>query len=204
MDTVFGLPGDGINGVWEALRKQQDRLRYIHLRHEEVGAMAAVGYAKFTGRLGVCMATSGPGAIHLANGLLDAKMEGAPILAISGMTYHDLAGTHYLQDYDADHLFKDLCVYSERIMGPAHIVNVVDLACRSALGNRGASHISVPIDFQAADAEDLMRFKRNVKGHTTTTFTPPVRTPPESELQGAADVLKGGDPRGRGGSGRRR
>ena len=190
VDTVFGLPGDGINGVWEAMRKQQDRLRYVHVRHEEVGAMAAVGYAKFTGRLGVCLATSGPGAIHLANGLLDAKVEGAPILAITGMTYHDLVGTHYLQDYDADRLFNDLCVYSERIMGPAHITNVVDLACRTALGNRGAAHISFPIDFQAADASDLMRFKRNVKGHTTAAFSPPIRVPATDELQRAADLLK--------------
>jgi pyruvate dehydrogenase (quinone) len=96
VDTIFGLPGDGINGLMEALRKRQDRMRYVHVRHEEVAAMAAVGYAKFTGKLGVCFATAGPGAIHLANGLLDARMEGAPLLAITGMTYHDLIGTHYL------------------------------------------------------------------------------------------------------------
>src|ERR671937_379896 len=100
VDTIFGLPGDGINGFMEALRKAKDRIRYIHVRHEEVGAMAAVGYAKFTGKLGVCFSTSGPGAIHLANGLLDVRLDGAPVLAISGMTYHDLIGTHYLQDFD--------------------------------------------------------------------------------------------------------
>src|ERR671922_1856317 len=83
MDTVFGLPGDGINGFMEALRKRREEIRYVHVRHEEVGAMAAVGYAKFTGRLGVCLATAGPGAIHLANGLLDSRLEGAPVLAIS-------------------------------------------------------------------------------------------------------------------------
>src|SRR3954463_13759155 len=100
VDTVFGLPGDGINGFMEALRTRHDRLRYVHVRHEEVGAMAAVGYARLTGKLGVCFATSGPGAIHLANGLLDARLEGVPLLAITGMTYPDLIGTHYLQDYD--------------------------------------------------------------------------------------------------------
>src|SRR6266849_696453 len=98
VDTVFGLPGDGINGLMEALRTRRERIRFIHVRHEESAAFAACGYAKFTGRLGVCLATSGPGAIHLLNGLYDAKMDGAPVLAITGMTYHDLIGTHTQQD----------------------------------------------------------------------------------------------------------
>jgi pyruvate dehydrogenase (quinone)/pyruvate oxidase len=191
VDTIFGLPGDGINGLMEALRTRHDRIRYVHVRHEEVGAMAAVGYAKFAGKLGVCFATSGPGAIHLANGLLDAKLEGAPLLAITGMTYHDLIGTHYLQDYDTDHLFSNLAVYNQRIMGPAHIHNVVDLACRTALSQRAPTHIAFPIDYQTADAEDLMRYKRNVPGHTTTQFNPPIRVPPRDELQRAAELLAG-------------
>jgi pyruvate dehydrogenase (quinone) len=191
VDTVFGLPGDGINGLWEALRKQRDRIRYVHVRHEEVGAMAAVGYAKFTGKLGVCAATAGPGAIHLANGLLDARMEGVPLLAITGMTYHDLIGTHYLQDYDTDYLFSNLAVYNQRIMGPEHIENVVDLACRTALGRRGPAHIAFPIDYQTAEADDIMRYKRNVPGHTTTAFKRPVRIPERQELDAAARALKG-------------
>ncbi len=191
VDTIFGLPGDGINGFMEALRKRQGEIRYVHVRHEEVGAMAAVGYAKFTGKLGVCFATSGPGAIHLANGLLDAKLEGAPLLAITGMTYHDLIGTHYLQDYDTDHLFSNLAAYNQRIMGPEHIANVVDLACRTALAQREPAHIAFPIDYQTAEAEDLMRYPRNVPGHTTSNFTPPIRIPPHDELQRAADLLAG-------------
>jgi pyruvate dehydrogenase (quinone)/pyruvate oxidase len=191
VDTVFGLPGDGINGFWEALRKRRDRIRYVHVRHEEIGAMAAVGYARFTGRLGVCAATAGPGAIHLANGLLDARMEGVPLLAITGMTYHDLIGTHYLQDYDTDHLYANLAAYNERIMGPEHVVNVVDLACRTALSRRAPAHLAFPIDYQTADAEDLMRYKRNVPGHTTTAYRPPVRVPEEIELRRAAEVLRG-------------
>src|SRR5919205_326804 len=159
---IFGLPGDGINGLMEALRRRRDDIRYIHVRHEEVAAMAAVGYAKFTGRLGVCFATAGPGAVHLANGLLDARLDGAPILAITGMTYHDLIGTGYLQDFDTDHLFSNLAAYNQRVMGPAHITNVVDLACRTALTQRLPSHIAFPIDFQVADAGDQQRFKRNV------------------------------------------
>ncbi|MGH2864531.1 MAG: thiamine pyrophosphate-dependent enzyme [Solirubrobacteraceae bacterium] len=191
VDTIFGLPGDGINGMWDAMRKRQGEIRYVHVRHEEVASMAAVGYAKFTGRLGVCMATAAPGAIHMANGLLDARLEGAPVLAITGMTYHDLIGTHYLQDFDTDYLFQSVALYNQRIMGPAHITNVVDLACRTALGQRGPAHIAFPIDYQVADASDIMRFKRNVPGHTTTAHRSPVRVPPAAELQRAAEVLGG-------------
>src|SRR4051794_15168323 len=191
VDTIFGLPGDGINGFMEALRTRHDRIRYIHVRHEEVDAMAAVGYAKSPGKLGVCFATAGPGAIHLANGLLDARLDGAPILAITGMTYHDLIGTHYLQDYDTDFLFANLAAYSQRIMGPEHIANVVDLACRTALANRVPTHLAFPIDYQTADAEDLMRYNRNVPGHTTTAYKAPVRIPEEVELRRAAEVLRG-------------
>jgi pyruvate dehydrogenase (quinone) len=191
VDTVFGLPGDGINGFMEALRKRHDRLRYIHVRHEEVGAMAAVGYARLTGKLGVCFATSGPGAIHLANGLLDARLEGVPLLAVTGMTYHDLIGTHYLQDFDTDYLYSNLAAYNQRIMAPEHIESVLDLACRTALSNRVPVHVAFPIDYQSADAEDLMRYKRNVPGHTTTAWSPPVRTPPMDDLRRAAAVLRG-------------
>jgi pyruvate dehydrogenase (quinone) len=189
VDTVFGLPGDGINGLWESLRRHQDRVRYVHVRHEEVGAMAAVGYAKFTGRLGVCLSTAGPGAIHLANGLLDARLEQAPILAVTGMTYHDLAGTSYLQDFDTDYLYANLALYNQRIMGPAHVHNVVDAACRTALCQRGPSHIAFPIDWQAADAEDEKRFKRNVPGHSTAGFFPPARIPEGWEIERAAALL---------------
>ena len=92
VETIFGIPGDGINGIFEALRTHQDRIRFIQVRHEEAGAFAACAYAKFTGKLGVCLATSGPGAIHLLNGLYDAKMDGAPVLAITGQQYSDLLG----------------------------------------------------------------------------------------------------------------
>src|SRR5437879_8381861 len=93
VDTVFGLPGDGINGIMEALRKRQDKVKFIQVRHEGAAAFMACAYAKFTGKLGVCLATSGPGAIHLLNGLYDAKLDGAPVLALTGMAPHDLIGT---------------------------------------------------------------------------------------------------------------
>jgi pyruvate dehydrogenase (quinone)/pyruvate oxidase len=146
VDTIFGLPGDGINGFMEALRTRHEKLKYIHVRHEEVAAMAAVGYAKFTGKLGVCFSTAGPGAAHLLNGLLDARTEQAPILAITGMSYHDLIGTSYLQDVNTDYMFNDVALYNQRIMGPAHVTNVVDFAVRTALTQRGPAHIAFPID----------------------------------------------------------
>ncbi len=191
VDTFFGLPGDGINGFWEALRKRREEIRYVHVRHEEVGAMAAVGYAKFTGKLGVCLSTAGPGAIHLANGLLDARLEGAPLLAITGMTYHDLQGTSYLQDFDTDYLYSNLALYNQRIMGPAHIENVVDVACRTALTRRGPVHIAFPIDYQAAAAEDMMRYKRNVPGHSGEVRAAQRIPANASEIARAADVLGG-------------
>src|SRR5437868_7561833 len=109
VDTVFGLPGDGVNGVIEAFRVRKDKIRFIQVRHEETAAFMACGYAKYTGKLGVCVATSGPGAIHLLNGLYDAKMDGAPVLAITGMQYHDLIATHTQQDIELDKLFMDVC-----------------------------------------------------------------------------------------------
>src|SRR5438046_6033710 len=102
VDTIFGLPGDGINGIMEALRQRQERIRFIQVRHEESAAFMACGYAKFTGRLGVCLATSGPGGIHLLNGLYDAKLDGQPVLAITGMAFHDLTDPHAHQDVDLD------------------------------------------------------------------------------------------------------
>src|ERR671933_667975 len=136
VDTIFGLPGDGINGFMEALRKREEEVRFVHVRHEETAALAAVGYAKFSGRLGVCLSTAAPGAVHLLNGLYDAAVDQAPVLALTGMTYHDLIGTHYLQDINHDALFEHVCGYSQRIMGSAQAVNVVDLACRTALTQR--------------------------------------------------------------------
>src|SRR5438094_6303645 len=93
VEVIFGLPGDGINGIMEALRKRQDEVRFVQVRHEEAAAFMACAYAKYTGRLGVCVATSGPGAIHLLNGLYDAKLDSVPVLAITGMPFHDLVGT---------------------------------------------------------------------------------------------------------------
>src|SRR5687767_11068218 len=165
VDVIFGLPGDGINGIMEALRNRQEQIRFIQARHEEAAAFMACAYAKYSGKLGVCVATSGPGGIHLLNGLYDAKSDGQPMLAITGTTYHDLVGTMYPQDVNLDVVFKDACVYSERVMGPSHVENVVDLACRTALAYRGPAHLCFPVDLQ--EKEVGKPSKKNVAHHTS-------------------------------------
>ena len=133
VDTIFGLPGDGINGLMEALRTHQDKIRFIQVRHEEAAAFAACAYAKFTGKLGVCIATSGPGAIHLLNGLYDAKMDGAPVLALTGQQYSDLLGTAYQQEVNLLALYSDVTEYNQQVQGSTDVYNLVNQACRVAL-----------------------------------------------------------------------
>src|SRR3954449_4559104 len=144
----FGLPGDGINGIMEALRQRQDDVRFVQVRHEESAAFMACAYAKYTGKLGVCLATSGPGGINLLNGLYDAKLDGQPVLAITGHAYHDLIDTFSQQDVDLDKLFQDVTVYNARVMGAPHVENVAHLACRAALSYRGVAHLNFPNDLQ--------------------------------------------------------
>lgn len=191
VDTVFGLPGDGINGIMEALRKRRDSIRFVQVRHEEASAFMACGYAKFTGRLGVCVATSGPGGLHLLNGLYDAKLDGQPVLAITGMPYHDLIGTRTQQDVELDKVFADVAEYSVRIMGPTHVENVAHLACRTALTRRGVSHITFPVDLQDLEVKGE-RSKRNVPGHASEVLSYSARMPHEGDLAQAADILNRG------------
>jgi pyruvate dehydrogenase (quinone) len=190
VDTIFGLPGDGINGIMEALRTRQDEIRFIHVRHEEAAAFMACGYAKFTGRLGVCLATSGPGGIHLLNGLYDAKLDRQPVLAITGMTYHDLVHTFTQQDVELDKLFMDVAVYNNRVMGKAHVANTLDLAVRAALAYRGVGHITIPADVQDMQAEE--RSKRNKPHHTSDAPAQSAAIPDERSLTQAAEILNGG------------
>src|SRR5438552_12289793 len=169
--TIYSLPGDGINGIFEAWRENQDRLKYIQVRHEEAAAFAACGHAKFTGALGVCMATSGPGGIHLLNGLYDAKFDGQPVLAITGHTFHDLIGTHFQQDVDLGKLFMDVSCYNERIMGPHHVHSVVDEAIKTALSRRGVVHITIPKDIQECDSSQTPVSGMNIAGDTGDYYT---------------------------------
>src|SRR6266404_8229492 len=166
VEVIFGLPGDGINGIIESLRKREKQIRFIQVRHEEAAAFMACAYAKYTGKLGVCLATSGPGGLHLLNGLYDAKLDGQPVLAITGLQYHDLVHTYTQQDVELDKVFMDVAVYNTRVMGPNHVENVADLACRTALAYRGVSHITIPVDVQEFEV-DRRRSLRNVPHHTS-------------------------------------
>src|SRR4051794_36568483 len=167
VNVIFGLPGDGINGIMESLRTHQEKIRFVQVRHEESAAFMACAYAKYTGKLGVCLATSGPGGIHLLNGLYDAKMDGQPVLAITGLQFHDLIGTHTQQDVALDKLFMDVTVYNERVMGPTHIENLIELACRTAISYRKVAHVTFPVDFQEMEVKKQQRSKRNVPHHTS-------------------------------------
>jgi len=191
VEVVFGLPGDGINGIVEALRQRQDRIRFVQVRHEEAAAFMACGYAKFTGKLGVCVATSGPGGLHLLNGLYDAKLDGQPVLAITGLPFHDLIGTHSQQDVELDKVFADVAVYNARVMGPTHVENVLDLACRTALAYRGVAHVAFPVDIQDMKVERTGS-KRNIPHHTSDVFARSARLPDEADLIRAAEILNRG------------
>src|SRR5262249_14692636 len=148
-------------------------------------AFAACGYAKYTGRLGVCLATSGPGGIHLLNGLYDAKCDGQPVLAITGHTFHDLIGTHYHQDVDLDKLFMDGAAFSQRVMGPAHVHNVVDEAIKTALTRRTVAHLTIPKDIQEWTAKDEVRSPGNVDKHSADFYAGIRSVPPDERLRQA-------------------
>ncbi|HET9082381.1 MAG TPA: thiamine pyrophosphate-binding protein, partial [Trebonia sp.] len=153
VDTVFGLPGDGINGIMEALRRNQDKVRFVLVHHEEAAAFMATAHAKATGKVGVCLATSGPGGIHLLNGLYDAKLDHMPVLAITGMQETSILGTGYQQEVALDKLYEDVTEYDQMIYNPVQLPAVVDIAIRTAYARRGVAHITVPNDIQVADAD---------------------------------------------------
>ncbi|MBV9441289.1 MAG: pyruvate oxidase [Acidobacteriaceae bacterium] len=192
VDTIFGIPGDGINGLIESLRTHKDKIRFIQTRHEEAAAFMACGYAKFTGKLGACIATSGPGGVHLLNGLYDAKLDGQPVVALTGLQFHDLIGTHTQQDVALDKLFQDVSVYNERVMGAAHAANVIELACRTALTRKGVAHVTIPTDFQEQEVKEDMRSARNKPDHTSDVFAMGARRPTAAEIESAAVVLNAG------------
>jgi pyruvate dehydrogenase (quinone) len=189
---VFGIVGDGINSIIEALRKRQDRIRFIAVRHEEAAAFMASGYAKHTGKLGVCLATTGPGAVHLMNGLYDAKMDSAPVLAITGSTFHDLGGTHFMQAVDTQALMRDVAIYNVAVTGPIHAGIVGNLACRSALGSRGVAHLTIAKDTQAMK---LGSDKPSLENHGLRTLgglEPAHVAPDGARLRQAAAIINQG------------
>jgi pyruvate dehydrogenase (quinone) len=189
---VFGIVGDGINPIIEALRKRKSEVQFVGVRHEEAAAFMAGGFAKHTGRLGVCLATTGPGAIHLMNGLYDAHYDGAPVLAITGTTFHDLIGTRFMQGVDTVKLMEPVAALNVQITGPLHASIVVNRACRTALGNKCVAHVTIPKDLQAMK---LSADKPSMENHglrTSESWSPVESAPDKQQLRAAADILNDG------------
>jgi len=191
VDTVFGIPGDGINGIMESLRVRQDRIRFFQVRHEEAAAFMACAYGKYTGKLGCCLATSGPGGIHLLNGLYDAKLDQSPVLAITGQTYSDLKGSHFQQEVNMLRLYDDVAVYNEEVINPNQVEMLANEACRCALNNRGVAHITFPVDYQEVEPSGKTSMHK-VEGSTNGHWREPLAVPPEGDLRDAAKILNEG------------
>lgn len=194
VDTVFGLPGDGINGIMEGLRRQQDRVRFVLVHHEEAAAFMATAHAKATGKLGVCLATSGPGGIHLLNGLYDAKLDHMPVLAITGMQETSILGTGYQQEVNLDKLYEDVAEYDQMIYNPAQLPTVLDNAVRTAYARRGVAHLTVPNDIQVADAgaDPWQHVAPARPPQTLPVMLSAPGMPSDQDLQRIADLLTDG------------
>ena len=194
VDTIFGLPGDGINGIMEGLRRHQDKLKFVLVHHEEAAAFMAAAHAKATGQIGVCLATSGPGGIHLLNGLYDAKLDHVPVLAITGMQETSLLGTGYQQEVALDKLYADVAEYDMMISNPVQIPAVVDLAIRTAYARRGVAHITVPNDIQVADAgaDPWQHVAPASAPKTAAVYLPPSGLAATEDVQRLADFLNEG------------
>jgi len=182
VDHIYGMPGDSINSLIEPLRKAKDKIKFIQVRHEEAGALAAAAYAKLTGKLGVCMAIAGPGAIHLLNGLYDAKLDKAPVLAITGQVESDLLGTDYFQEVNLERMFDDVAVYNQRVMSAEQLPAVVNQAIRAAYTKKGVAVLTIP--------DDIPKFEVEGEARKTSSFfvTSDIR-PREFDLHKAKVVL---------------
>ena len=188
---IFGYPGDGINGVFGALNRANGKIRFIQARHEEMAAFMASAYAKFTGELGVCIATSGPGASHLVTGLYDARLDHMPVLAITGQQSRNALGGHYQQEVDLPSLFKDVAgAFVQQASAAPQVRHMVDRAIRVALGERRVTAIILPNDLQEADYEEPPRIHGTL--HSGVGFSKPKTVPYERDLRRAADVLNAG------------
>ncbi|MEH7440560.1 thiamine pyrophosphate-binding protein [Neobacillus drentensis] len=163
VDHIYGMPGDSINSIIEPLRKAQDKIKFIQVRHEEAGALAAAAYAKLTGKIGVCTAIAGPGAIHLLNGLYDAKLDKVPVLALTGQVESDLLGTDSFQEVNLERMFDDVAVYNQRIMSAEQLPAVVNQAIRTAYARKGVAVLTIP--------DDIPRFEVGKEARVTSSFT---------------------------------
>src|SRR5881394_1885800 len=188
---IYGYPGDGINGIMGALDRATDKMRFVQVRHEEMAAFMACAHAKFTGEAGVCLATSGPGAIHLLNGLYDAKLDHQPVVAIVGQASRLAMGGSYQQEVDLQTLFKDVASeYCQTAMAPAQLRHLIDRAVRIALAERTVTCVIIPHDLQ--DEEMAQPPHAHSTVHTGAGFSSPRIIPKDADLRRAADVLNAG------------
>lgn len=188
---IYGYPGDGINGVFGALNRANGKIEFIQARHEEMAAFMASAHAKFTGELGVCIATSGPGASHLLTGLYDARMDHQPVLAIVGQQARAALGGHYQQELDLLSMFKDVAgAFVQQASTPAQVRHLLDRAVRTAVGERRVTAIILPNDLQDLPYEAPARAHGTV--HSGVGYSKPKVLPYTSDLQQAADVLNAG------------
>ncbi|MBW8737259.1 MAG: thiamine pyrophosphate-requiring protein [Streptomyces turgidiscabies] len=192
VEEVFGYPGDGINGLLAAWGRAENRPRFLQSRHEEMSAFEAVGYAKFSGRLGVCAATSGPGAIHLLNGLYDAKLDHVPVLAVVGQTHRTAMGGSYQQEVDLHSLFKDVASdFVETVTVPEQLPNVLDRAIRTAYARRAPTAVIIPGDVQELEySAPTHEFKMVPSSLDRSAWT---AVPSQESLERAAEILNSGD-----------
>lgn len=189
---IFGYPGDGINGVFGALARTNGKIEFVQARHEEMAAFMASAHAKFTGELGVCIATSGPGASHLITGLYDARMDHQPVLAIVGQQARTALGSHYQQELDLVSMFKDVAgAFVQQASAPSQVRHLLDRAVRTAVGERRVTAIILPNDLQDLEYEPPAR--AHGTAHSGVGYTKPKVLPYEADLQRAADVLNSGE-----------
>jgi pyruvate dehydrogenase (quinone) len=189
---LYGYPGDGINGILVALDRALDRFQFVQVRHEEEAAFMATAHAKFTGGVGVCLATSGPGAIHLLNGLYDAKLDHQPVLAIVGQSVRAAIGGDFQQEVDLHSLFKDVAGnYVQTCTAPMQMRHLVDRAVRIALAERSVTCLIVPNDVQELPAEQPAHTHGTI--HSGVGYSPPRVIPVEDDLKRAANVLNAGE-----------
>jgi pyruvate dehydrogenase (quinone) len=187
---IYGYPGDGINGVLGALQRAKNAIEFIQVRHEEMAAFMAVAHAKFTGELGVCLSTGGPGATHLITGLYDAKLDHVPVLAICGQAEATVRGSSYQQELNLDRMFSDIAEFVQEASSPAQVRHLVDRAIRVAIARNAVSALILPKDIQDNDYEEpkvAHGFTRSGVGYSR-----PKIVPETADIEKAAALLDGG------------
>ncbi|MGA7804064.1 thiamine pyrophosphate-binding protein, partial [Bradyrhizobium sp.] len=191
LKRVYGYPGDGVGGLDVALERARETMEYVQVRHEEMAAFMASAHAKFTGQVGLCYATSGPGAIHLLNGLYDAKMDHVPVVALVGQQARSGLGASYQQEVDLQNLFSDVAEFVGLASVPVQVRHLLDRAVRIAHVRRGVSCVILPNDLQELEYKDPPM--AHGATHTGVGYAGPAKLPDEESLRAAAEVLNGGN-----------